>query len=160
MDQPRLSTSAQKVQDALVNRGFHLQVVELPQTTRTSKEAAQAIGCRVEQIAKSLIFKGKETSQPVLVIASGTNRVNEANLSARLGEMVEKPDADYVLLRTGFVIGGVAPLGHTQPLRTYVDEDLLQYEEIWAAAGNPFAVFQLTPEDLLAMTGGEVISVK
>jgi prolyl-tRNA editing enzyme YbaK/EbsC (Cys-tRNA(Pro) deacylase) len=155
-----LSPSAQKVQTALIDRGFDLTVVELPQTTRTSKEAAQAIGCRVEQIAKSLIFRGKETGQAYLVIASGINRVNEAGFTARVGENIEKPDADFVLQQTGYVIGGVAPLAHRQPLSAFIDEDLLQYEWIWAAAGNPFAVFRLTPQNLIEMTGGEVIRVK
>lgn len=155
-----LSPSAQKVQNALDERGFTLQVVELPQTTRTSKEAAQSIGCRVEQIAKSLIFRGKDSGKAYLIIASGTNRVNEAGFVDRVGEKIEKPDANFVLEKTGFVIGGVAPLGHRQPLETYIDEDLLQYGVIWAAAGNPFAVFQLTPQDLIAMTGGQVIPVK
>jgi len=160
MDNKQLTPSAQKVQNALQKHGLPLQVVELPQTTRTSKEAAQAIGCQVEQIAKTVVFKGSHSGQPILVIASGTNRVNEASLAVRVGETVEKPDAGYVLERTGFVIGGVAPVGHREPLRTYIDEDLFQYQEIWAAAGNPNAVFRLTPADLTTLTGGEIIQVK
>src|SRR2546430_3431158 len=102
MSEPPLSPSAQKVQDALTGLGFpSLQVTELPHTTRTSAEAAQAIGCRVEQIAKSVIFKGKQTQNPILVIASGTNRVNEKKLAQLVGEAIEKPDADYVRQRTG-----------------------------------------------------------
>lgn len=155
-----LSPSAQKVQDALDRQGGNHAVVELPQTTRTSKEAAQAIGCTVEQIAKSLVFRGKQTRRAVLVIASGPNRVNEARIAELIGEPIEKPDADFVIQETGFVIGGVPPLGHAHPLPTYVDEDLLRYAEIWAAAGNPFAVFKLTPTDLVRLTGGTVIGVK
>jgi Cys-tRNA(Pro) deacylase len=155
-----LSASAQKVQDALKGRGFTSQVVELPDSTRTAKEAAQAIGCRVEQIVKSLIFKGKQTNKPVLVVASGQNRVNEKRLAELVGEPIAKADADFVRQHTGFVVGGVPPVGHKEPLITFIDEDLLQFSEIWAAAGTPFAVFQLTPSELQAMTGGRVVSIK
>lgn len=155
-----LSPSAQKVQDALAKFGLPLTVVELPQTTRSAKEAAQAIGCTVEQIAKSLIFKGSRSGNPILVIASGTNRVDEKKLTDLIGEPVEKPDAEYVLQRTGFVIGGVAPVGHSNWLPTYIDADLLNLAEIWAAAGNPNAVFQLTPQDLLKITSGQVADIK
>jgi Cys-tRNA(Pro) deacylase len=155
-----LSSSAQKVQDLLKNRGFASRVVELSDSTRTAKEAAQAIGCEVEQIVKSLVFKGKHSHNPLLVVASGTNRVNEQQISKLVGEPIEKADANFVRQRTGFVVGGVPPLGHSEPLQTLIDEDLLQYKEIWAAAGTQHAVFQLTPADLQAMTGGQVVSIK
>ncbi len=155
-----LSPSAQKVQDTLLALGFSNRVQELPHTTRTSAEAAQAIGCTVAQIAKSVIFKAKNTGKPVLVIASGTNRVNEKKLATYLSEPVEKPDAEFVRQRTGFVIGGVAPVGHTENLDIFIDEDLLQYERIWAAAGTPNAVFELTPADLVKMTGGKTVGIK
>lgn len=154
-----LSTSAQKVQRALQTFGLRLQVQELSQTTRSAAEAAQAIGCQVGQIAKSLIFKTRTSSQPVLVIASGANRVNEKILARDLGEKIERADADFVRRTTGFVIGGVPPVGHTQPIKTYLDEDLWQYETIWAAAGTPFAVFQLTPANLQQITGGKVMNI-
>jgi len=155
-----LSTRAKKFQDILNSHGFTCQVVELPEITRTAKEAAQAIGCRVEQIAKSLIFKGKTTHKPILVVASGSNRVNENRLSECVSEPVEKADADFIRERTGFVIGGVPPIGHLERLETFIDEDLLQHDEIWAAAGNPHAVFKLTPSDLKKITDGQVISIK
>jgi Cys-tRNA(Pro) deacylase len=155
-----LSASARKVQDILNRHGFVCQVVELPEITRTAKEAAQAIGCRVEQIAKSLVFRGKNTHKPILVVASGSNRVNENRLSERVSEPVEMADADFIRDRTGFVIGGIPPIGHSERLETFIDEDLLEYDEIWAAAGNPHAVFKLTPSDLKKMTDGQVISVK
>jgi Cys-tRNA(Pro) deacylase len=155
-----LSASAQKVQDALRERGFSAPVVELSVSTRTAKEAAQAIGCRVEQIVKSLVFKGKQTNKPILVVASGQNRVNEKRLGELADEPIAKADADFVRQHTGFVVGGVPPVGHKEPLTTFIDEDLLQFSEIWAAAGTPFAVFQLTPTDLQAMTGGQVVSIK
>jgi len=155
-----LSPSAQKVQHALLSLGFACRVIEMPHTMRSAAEAAKAIGCQVEQIAKSLIFKTKQTGKPLLVIASGVNRVKEKKIEALVGERVEKADADFVREHTGFAIGGVPPVGHTLPLEVFVDVDLLQYHEIWAAAGTPFAVFRLTPDDLLKMTGGEALNIK
>ena len=159
MSEP-LSASAQKVQAALDALGFTLQVVQLPQTTRTAAEAAQAVGCAVGQIAKSLIFRTKRTHKPIMVIASGANRVNEKKIGELVGEPIEKPDADFVREKTGFVIGGVPPLGHAEKPDVFVDEDLLQYAEIWAAAGNPNAVFKLTTADLVKMSDGRVAAVK
>ena len=160
MTQKSLSASAQKVQDALAARGMSLQVMELPGSTRTASEAAQAIGCSVGQIVKSLVFKGRRSGKPVLVIASGSNRVDERKLEALIGEPLGKADADFVRQQTGFVIGGVPPVGHNQPLLTYLDADLLAYTEIWAAAGTPHAVFRLTPQKLCELTGGEVVEIK
>lgn len=155
-----LSASAQKVQDALTALGFGaMQVVEFPASTRTAQEAADAIGCTVAQIAKSLVFRAEDSGDAVLVIASGTNRVNTARLADLIGEAPGKADADFVRETTGFVIGGVPPVGHAQPLRTFIDQDLQQHATIWAAAGTPRAVFKLTPGDLIAMTGGDVIQV-
>jgi prolyl-tRNA editing enzyme YbaK/EbsC (Cys-tRNA(Pro) deacylase) len=154
-----LSTSAQKVQDVLAELGMTLQVVELPSSTRTAVEAAQAVGCQVGQIVKSLVFRGAHSDRPVLIVASGANRVNEARLGAALGEPIAKADADYVRLRTGFAIGGVPPLAHAEPLTIFIDQDLLQYSEIWAAAGTPHAIFCLTPAELVKMTGGTVIQI-
>jgi len=155
-----LSPSVQKVQDALKALGFINEVMELQTTTRTSAEAAQAVGCRVEQIAKSIVFRGKQTDRPVLVIASGPNRVNEKKIEALISELIGKADANFVRQRTGFVIGGVPPVGHLEKIEIFIDEDLLQYEEIWAAAGSPNAVFRLTPSDLVKMTEGRVVSIK
>jgi len=154
-----LSPSAQRVQDALENLGLSLQVVELPDSARTAAEAARAIDCTIGQIAKSLIFKTKATGRPVLVIASGANRVDEKKISHLLGEKIVKADADFVRQHTGFTIGGVSPVGHLQELTTFIDEDLLKYDEIWAAAGTPRAVFRLIGADLVRATGGKVISV-
>ena len=155
-----LSSSAQKVQDALHAQGMTLKVVELPDSTRTAMEAAQAVGCQVGQIVKSLIFKGKRSESPIMVIASGANRVDEKKIEALIGEPLGKADAEFVRQKTGFVIGGVPPVGHSQPLATFIDADLLQYERVWAAAGTPHAVFQLDPADLARMTGGEITQVK
>jgi prolyl-tRNA editing enzyme YbaK/EbsC (Cys-tRNA(Pro) deacylase) len=155
-----LSPSASKVQQALEKAGFSLQVIELPGSTRTALEAAQAVGCEVGQIVKSLVFKGKRSNKPILVVASGSNRVNENRIEALIGEPLGKADADFVRQQTGFVIGGVPPLGHIQPLETYIDEDLLQYERVWAAAGTPHAIFELNPADLPALTGGTVTNIQ
>ncbi len=157
---PALSPSVQKVQDAIKNLGFSIEVVELEATTRTSADAAQAVGCKVEQIAKSLIFQTRGTHRPILVIASGPNRVNEKKIAELISEPIGKADADFVRQHTGFAIGGVPPVGHLEKLEIFVDEDLLQYGEIWAAAGSPHAVFKLTPSDLVKMTGGQVTAVK
>lgn len=154
-----LRASAQKVQDALDALGLSLQVVEFPSSSRSAQEAAEAIGCRVEQIVKSLVFKGAHSNQPILVLTSGRNRVDERKLAALVGEPVKKPDAKYVRERTGFVIGGVPPVGHSEELETLIDKDLLELGVLWAAAGTPFAVFELTVGDLLRMTGGQVVSI-
>lgn len=154
-----LKKSAKKVQNILRDFGHKLQVIELQDSTRTSDEAARTIGCSVSQIAKSLIFKGKASQQPVLVIASGTNRVNEKTIKAYLGEKLEKADADFVLEHTGYVIGGIPPVGHHSLIKTFIDEDLLQYEEIWAAAGTPNAVFKLTPQILIEIVDGTVVPI-
>jgi len=155
-----LKPSAQRVQDALLAAGFGCQVVELPDSTRTAAEAAAAVGCFVEQIAKSLIFVGSSSGQALLVIAGGGNRVDEKKVSALSGEKIVRAGAEFVRAQTGYVIGGVPPIGHPSPLRTWIDADLLSYTAIWAAAGHPNAVFCLTPADLVAMTGGIVAEVK
>lgn len=155
-----LTESAQRVQNALQALGLECQVVELPASTRTAAEAAQAIGCRVEQIAKSLVFRGVSTNRPVLAVVSGANRVDEGRVGELIGDGIAKADADYVRQRTGYAIGGVPPVGHAEPLPCLIDEHLLQYDAIWAAAGTPRAVFRLTPPDLQRITAGRVACVK
>jgi len=134
-------------------------VVELPGSTRTSQEAADAVGCHVEQIAKSIVFQGKQSGKPILVVASGANRISEKKLRDLVSEPVKKADADFVRNETGFVIGGIPPVGHLKPIEIFIDEDLLKYGEIWAAAGTPHAVFKLTPADLSRMTGGKIVKI-
>ncbi|RIH89670.1 YbaK/EbsC family protein [Calidithermus roseus] len=155
-----LSSSAQKVQDALHERGFgELRVVEMPASTRTAQEAAEAVGCSVGQIVKSLIFRGAESGRPYLLLVSGSNRVDEARVGERLGERLERARPEWVREVTGFAIGGVPPVGHATPLEALIDPDLLQYEQVWAAAGTPNAVFALSPQQLVALTGGRVMAV-
>ena len=156
-DKPK--SSVERVRQALTAFGLDDRVVELAQTTRTAQDAAKAVGCEVGQIAKSLVFKGKESGRPYLVIASGKNRVNEKKIAAVVSEPVKMGDPDFVRQTTGFAIGGVAPMGHTTPLTILIDQDLGSYEVIWAAAGTPRAVFELTPDQLTAMTGGRVIPI-
>jgi Cys-tRNA(Pro) deacylase len=156
----RLSSGAQRIQDTLDALGFPCQVIEFAHATRSAAEAAEAIGCRLEQIVKSLVFKGKHSGRPILVVVSGSNRVNERRLSQLASESVEKASADFVRQRTGFAVGGVSPVGLREPLETFVDEDLMTLGEVWAAAGTPNAVFQLTPADLVEMTGGRVVAIK
>lgn len=154
-----MKSRARFVQNTLQTLGYQVQVLELAESTRTAKEAAQAIGCQVAQIVKSLIFKTKDTHKPILVVASGSNRVNEKRLGELVGEPIERANPDFVRQHTGYAVGGVAPVGHPEPLTTFIDQDLLKYEQIWAAAGTPFAVFQLTPQELQGMTQGQVVAI-
>lgn len=155
-----MKESAQRVQNVLRELGYTNEVVELPDSTRTAQEAASAIECEIAQIAKSILFRLKKSERPLLVVASGVNRVNEKLISTYVEDELGKADANFVRERTGFVIGGVAPVGHTGAIETIVDEDLFRYQTIWAAAGHPKAVFQLTPDELLKMTGGRVLPIK
>jgi prolyl-tRNA editing enzyme YbaK/EbsC (Cys-tRNA(Pro) deacylase) len=155
-----LSASAQKVQDALIALGYPFTVLEMEQHTRTAQQAADAVGCTLGQIAKSLIFKGLNSGKAILVLTSGVNRVSEADFSSQLHEPIGRADPEFVRAATGFAIGGVPPVAHPQPLETFIDEDLLAYPTIWAAAGTPFAVFELTPTQLIAITAGTVTKVK
>ena len=155
-----LHPHAKQFQDMLKSKGFSNQVVEMPESTHTAIAAANALKCDVAQIVKSLIFKGKRTGKPILVLVSGSNRVDVKKLKALIGEKPSKADADFVRLHTGFAIGGVPPLGHVSQMQTFLDEDLLQYDELWAAAGTPFALFKLTPKELRNMTHGSTANIR
>ena len=149
-----LSSSAKRVQDFLVARGFSFEVRELPGSTRTAQEAAESVGCTVSQIAKSLVFKEKKTDRLVLVIASGSNRVDVKKIQRSTGLKLGKADGKFVKERVGYAIGGIPPAGHNEALETFLDRDLKSYDVIWAAAGTPFAVFPLKPADLEPLTKG------
>jgi prolyl-tRNA editing enzyme YbaK/EbsC (Cys-tRNA(Pro) deacylase) len=153
-------SSAERVRQALTALGHAPEIREFGETTRTSADAAAAIGCAVGQIAKSLVFRAAGSNRAVLIIASGANRVDEKRVADALGDRIIKADATFVRDRTGFAVGGVAPIGHTEAPIVMIDADLLQYAEIWAAAGTPNGVFRLTPAALIAMTGGRVIAVR
>ncbi|AOY01639.1 YbaK/EbsC family protein [Jeongeupia sp. USM3] len=154
------SESQQRVAAALDAAGIETRIVEFDASTRTSADAAAAIGCSVAQIAKSVILRAKASERHVLVVTSGANRVDEKAVAALVGEKIGRADADFVRARTGFVIGGVAPIAHAEAPITLIDEDLLGHEELWAAAGTPNSVFALAPDHLVALTGGRVAKVK
>jgi prolyl-tRNA editing enzyme YbaK/EbsC (Cys-tRNA(Pro) deacylase) len=157
---PASHPTALRTEQLLRVAGIDTRVVEFEQPTRTSAEAAAAIGCSVAEIAKSVVFRGAKSGQAIVVVASGDNRVSEAKVAVLLGEPLARADADFVRAATGYVIGGVAPLGHAQPVRLLLDEDLRRFARIWAAAGTPFSVFPLTPEDLGRVTGAEWADVR
>ena len=148
---PATQPSALKVQAVL---GPRFRVVEFDASTKTSADAAAAIGCTVAQIAKSVIFRARESGRVVLVVASGINRVDERKVAAMIGEKVKPADAGFVREATGFVIGGVPPVGHATPPVTLLDLDLQRHGTIWAAGGTPNAVFELTWDLLVEITGG------
>jgi prolyl-tRNA editing enzyme YbaK/EbsC (Cys-tRNA(Pro) deacylase) len=154
------SPSVRRVQAALDALGGGHRVVLLTESARTATDAAHALGCRVDQIVKSLVFRGRRTERAILVAASGANRVDEAKVGELLAEPIAKADAAFVRARTGFAIGGVAPVGHAEPVPTLIDEDLMKCEEIWAAAGHPSSIFRLTPADLVRMTSGRVAVIR
>jgi prolyl-tRNA editing enzyme YbaK/EbsC (Cys-tRNA(Pro) deacylase) len=155
----RQPKQAGPVLEAARAHGLELEVREFPAGTTTAADAARAVGCSVAQICKSLVFRLGASNRPLLVVTSGANRVDEAKVGALVGEPLQKADADFVRATTGFAIGGVAPIGHTGPITTLIDEHLLQFPEIWAAAGHPNMVFRLRPDDLVRMTGGRVAPV-
>lgn len=155
-----LKSSAMRVQELLHQHHLEIKVVQFSELTRTAQEAADAIGCDVGQIAKTLIFKGVTSHKPLCVIASGKNRVDEKKIKKLVGEEVEKPDAEFVFKHTTFAIGGVPPIGYSFDIAPLIDEDLFSYEEIWAAAGTPNSVFRITPKDLLKITQGQIINLR
>ncbi len=153
--------SAQKVADAARALGLNIEIVEFEETTRTAQDAANTIGCQVAQIVKSLLFI--VDGQPVMALVSGVNRLDERKLAALRGvgrKQVERADADTAKATTGFSIGGVPPFGHTSRLPVYVDEDLTRFDVVWAAAGTPFAVFAITPDELIRASGGTLADLK
>lgn len=148
-----------RVRDALAAHGIVDRIVVLPDSARTAQIAADALGCKVAQIANSLVFRLMTSNQALLVLSSGAKRVDMKRLVSVTAEPVGKADATFVRDSTGFVIGGVAPVGHTQPLRRLVERSLFAFGEIWAAAGHPHTVFRLTPDELVRITGAEIVDV-
>jgi Cys-tRNA(Pro) deacylase len=153
--------TAQKVANAADVVGLDITIKEFKATTRTAEDAAQAIGCTVGQIVKSLLFV--VDGRPILVLVSGPNRLDEKKLAALCGvgkKKVKRANADLVREATGFAIGGVPPFGHKTQLPTYIDKDFWQFEIVWAAAGTPNAVFSITPDDLAQATAGMMADLK
>jgi prolyl-tRNA editing enzyme YbaK/EbsC (Cys-tRNA(Pro) deacylase) len=160
LDAPELPASAMRVQDAARASGLDIAVAEMAESTRTAEEAASACGCAVAQIVKSLVFRGAASGKPYLMLVSGSNRLDEKAVAAVLGESLARPDAAYVRDVTGFAIGGIPPLGHATPMQVFIDEDLLGYETVWAAAGTPRAVFAVDPKRLADAAGARAIKVR
>lgn len=150
---PALHPTAVRTAQLLRDAGIEAQVVEFEQPTRTSAEAATAIGCSIAEIAKSIVFRGRTSGLAVVVVASGGNRVGEAKVSALVDESLARADADFVRVATGYAIGGVAPIGHSQPVKLLLDQDLRRFATVWAAGGTPYSVFPVTPDQLRRLTG-------
>ena len=155
----QLSRGSARFAEELRRLGVTSDVKEMPESTRSAAEAAAALGCNVAQIVKSLIFRSVVADEAVLVLASGADRVDESRLAEVVGEQVEKATGKFERARTGFAIGGVPPVGHAQPLVTYLDEHLLDHALVWAAAGTPRAVFSIKPADLIRITSAKVVAV-
>lgn len=148
-----------RVKERLQAAGLTFEILQFAQSTRTAEEAAAAIGCNVAQIVKSLLFQTVISQQPILLLVSGKNRVDEKKVAALLGEKIAKADADFARAVTGFAIGGIPPLQNEQIYATYIDQDLLEFDVLWAAAGTPFAVFRLLSCDIPKLIQGKVVSI-
>lgn len=157
---PAQHPTSLRIQDALHAAGVETQVVEFEQTTRTSAEAAAAIGCSVAEIAKSVVFRMKASNRAAVVITSGDNRVSEEKVAAIVGDKLGRADAEFVREATGFAIGGVSPIGYAKPVTLLLDQDLQRFAEVWAAAGTPFSVFPLPPHELARITGAPWCDVR
>lgn len=157
---PAQHPTALRTSQLLRDAGIDTRVVEFEQATRTSAEAAAAIGCSVAEIAKSVVFRGQHSGQAVVIVASGDNRVSEGKVAAILGEPLTRADADFVRTTTGYAIGGVAPIGHSQPVKLLLDENLQRFDTVWAAGGTPFSVFPLRPDQLRSLTGADWADVR
>src|SRR5262245_53366950 len=149
--------SVERVREALARAGLQKEIVELPGAARTAQAAADFLGCAVAQIANSLVFRAQASDRAVLVMSSGARRVDVQRLSALLGEPAGKADPEFVRSRTGFAIGGVAPVGHVDVPQVFIEKSLAAHGELWAAAGHPHTVFALTYDELLRITRGTEI---
>ncbi len=158
-DPTALPRACRLVADAAAAAGLPIDIQLMEASTRTAEEAAAACKTSVAQIVKSLVFRGKPSGSPILLLVSGVNRVKETLVQREIGEKIERPDADFVREVTGFAIGGIPPLGHVAKMAVFVDEDLLQYQTVFAAAGTPNAIFAANPGELLKAAGGKVIKV-
>lgn len=149
-----------KVKTSLKNLNIDCEIVTFNQSTKTAYQAAKALNCDISQIVKSLVFKGKTSNKPYLILVSGINRVDEEKVSKIIGEFIEKADADFVKEKTGFTIGGVAPIGYKDIIDVYIDKDLLNFEFVWAAAGTPNSVFKIDSNTLVKVTNAKIIEIK
>jgi prolyl-tRNA editing enzyme YbaK/EbsC (Cys-tRNA(Pro) deacylase) len=151
-----MSKSLRRVETALADAGLAARVLEMAEGTRTAGDAARAAGCAIDQIVKSIIFRGEASGHVVLFLTAGGNRVDTAKASAVAGQALGRADADFVRAETGFAIGGVAPVGHLTAPATFFDPRLLEFDVVWAAAGTPRHVFAVDPRDLLRVTSSQV----
>lgn len=151
---------SEKIQKEILKLKIDTNVIVFDKTTKTAKDAATALNCDVAQIVKSIVFKGKNSQKPILILVSGVNRVDEKNVGKIIGEEIEKADADFVKEKTGFAIGGVSPIGHKNDIDIFFDEDLLKFDIVWAAAGTSNSVFKINPKVLLEVTNAKIIDVK
>lgn len=151
-----MSKSLKRVEAALAAAGLSVDIRETDDSARTAEGAAAAVGCAVDQIAKSIIFRGEGTGHVVLFLTAGGNRVDPAKATAAAGQPLGKADADLIRAETGFAIGGVAPVGHLSPIAAFFDPRLLEFDTVWAAAGTPRHVFAIAPEELLRLTGARL----
>jgi prolyl-tRNA editing enzyme YbaK/EbsC (Cys-tRNA(Pro) deacylase) len=150
-----MSKSVKRVARALAEAGIETEILEMPDSTRTAAEAAAAVGCTLDQIAKSIVFRAEDHGTAVLFVTAGGNKVDAGKASVLAGETLGKADAGLIRSQTGFVIGGVAPVGHLAPIRAWFDPRLLDFDVVWAAAGTPRHVFAIAPGDLLRLSGAE-----
>lgn len=153
-------TSQQRVEAALAAAGIAIEIKTFPAGTRTAADAAAAIGCSVAEIAKSIVLRAVESDRVVVVVTSGSNRVDERKVAGLLGQTVVRADADFVRGKTGFAIGGVAPVGHLEAPLVLMDRDLQQYEQVWAAGGTGDSVFRITPGELQTLTQAPLADIK
>ncbi len=153
MTTPPLPDAARRVAAAAEALGLDVAVVEMPASTRTAEDAAAACGCTVGQIVKSLVFTGRDSGRPYLLLVSGPNRVDQEAVAALIGEPLDRPNGKAVREITGYAIGGIPPLGHAAPIATYIDPDLLAHDVVWAAAGTPACVFSVAPRRLAEAVG-------
>jgi len=156
---PAGNTMSQKFTDFLKSQNLNFDINTFSESTCTSADAAAALNCQLGQIAKSLIFRIKNNT-PLLIITSGSNRVDENKIETLIGQQISQADADFVQIHTGYIIGGIPPFGFLQPIKTFIDRDLLQYSVIWSAAGDPHSVFSLSPQNLIHVTRGIIVCVK
>lgn len=150
-----MSKSLRRVRTALQEAGLTAEIRETDDSARTAQGAAAAVGCAVDQIAKSVIFRGEESGHVVLFLTAGGNRVDPAKATGVAGQRLDKADAELIRAETGFAIGGVAPVGHLRRIEAWLDPRLLDFDLVWAAAGTPRHVFAIAPADLLRITGAK-----
>ena len=148
-----------KVKSRLDEFGLELEITILPDAVRTAQLAADALGCELGQIANSLIFRDLNRERAVLIMSAGDRRVDLQRVQDETGLELGKADADFVRQQTGFAIGGVPPVAHATPLQTLLDESLLRFDDIWAAAGTPESVFRMSPRQLQLITGGDWLDI-